>query len=76
MLTAKEQLAHLAECLGESEAEQLLVEADRLGMLSPLPCPSCGERAMDRLVWDDESIVCGTCATTFDPNAVEALISR
>ena len=34
-------------------------------------CPSCGEREMDRLVWEDdgESVRCATCGTIYDPSA-------
>ena len=34
-------------------------------------CPSCGEREMDRLIWEDdgESVRCATCGTIYDPSA-------
>jgi len=67
--TAKDQLRHLAAYLDEPQAEQLLAAAAQLGLLAPLPCPSCGEFNFDRLEWTDEDLlVCLTCATTFDPN--------
>lgn len=33
-------------------------------------CPSCGERDMDRLVWehDGESVRCATCGTIYNPD--------
>ena len=31
-------------------------------------CPSCGERDVDRLIWDDETVTCTTCGIVYDPN--------
>jgi len=31
-------------------------------------CPSCGERDVDRLIWDDEVVTCATCGVVYDPN--------
>ena len=31
-------------------------------------CPSCGERDVDRLVWDDETVTCATCGVVYNPN--------
>jgi rubredoxin len=33
-------------------------------------CPSCGEREMDRLVWnEDEQVECTTCGHVYDPES-------
>ena len=33
-------------------------------------CPSCGEREVDRLVWEaDEDVHCTTCGVIYDPSA-------
>lgn len=33
-------------------------------------CPSCGERDMDILVWeDDEDVRCATCGVVYNPSA-------
>ncbi len=33
-------------------------------------CPSCGERDMDRLMWEDdgENVRCATCGTIYNPS--------
>lgn len=32
------------------------------------PCPHCGERRVDSLVWlDDETVQCITCGRTYRP---------
>ena len=71
MLTARDQLRHLAECVSEEEAERLLSTSTARHLLCPdaAGCPGCGERLLDRLSWtDDECLCCATCATTYDPN--------
>lgn len=37
-------------------------------------CPTCGERDMDSLVWNDdgETVTCASCGETYDPLAEEA----
>ena len=50
-----------AEALDERD----LVELNR-------GCPSCGERFVDRLAIDDETVVCGTCGTRYQLPGKEA----
>jgi hypothetical protein len=55
--------------------ETLLVVADQLdpplaNHVAPTEaCPNCGERNVDRLVWqdDDETVRCAGCGTTYRP---------
>ena len=76
MISAKDNLRHLIDCLIDEEAEQLLDAADDLCLLGnadlttkSCACPSCGGRRFDYLQWTpDECIVCGSCGTTYDPN--------
>ncbi len=76
MISAKDHLRHLIDCLSEEEAERLLGAAERLGLLGNLElapesaaCPSCGERRLDKLQWtEDDCLVCSSCGTTYDPN--------
>jgi len=77
MLSTKDHLRHLIDCLTDEEAEKLLDAADQLCLLGnadlatrTCSCPSCGERRFDVLEWTpDDCIVCGTCGTTYDPNS-------
>jgi len=32
-------------------------------------CPNCGERDVDRLIWDDEVVTCATCGVVYDVNS-------
>jgi hypothetical protein len=76
MISAKDHLRHLIDCLTDEEAEKLLDAADNLDLLGnadlatkSCACPSCGERRFDCLEWTpEEDIVCGSCGTVFDPN--------
>jgi hypothetical protein len=75
MISAKDHLRHLIDCLTDEEAEQLLNAADDLALLGnadlahkSCSCPSCGERRMEYLQWTpDEAIVCASCGTSYDP---------
>ena len=77
MLSTKDYLRHLIDCLTEEEAEKLLDAADNLALLGNADlatksccCPSCGEKRFDFLQWTaDDAIVCSSCGTTYDPNA-------
>ena len=81
MISAKDHLRHLIDCLTDEEAEGLLDAADNLGLLGTAAlaakscsCPSCGERRFDSLHWtEDDCIACATCGTTYDPNGQGAL---
>jgi len=45
-----------------AQAEEVVAEADA--------CPGCGERRIDRLVWqDDETVKCTTCGKQYTPPA-------
>ena len=76
MISAKDHLRHLIDCLSDEEAEALLDAADKLGLLGNADlapesgsCPSCGERRLDKLEWtEDDCLVCVSCGTTYDPN--------
>ncbi len=35
-------------------------------------CPNCGERFVDRLAIDGDSVVCGTCGTRYELRGGEA----
>jgi predicted RNA-binding Zn-ribbon protein involved in translation (DUF1610 family) len=53
--------------------EVLLAIADRLDppvrveVAPECACPECGERHIDRLVWQDDLVRCTSCGITFDP---------
>jgi hypothetical protein len=55
--------------------EVLLAIADRLDppvrdeVAPECACPECGERHVDRLVWEDDLVRCASCGITFDPAA-------
>ena len=56
--------------------ETLLAVADELDpplanrVAPPEACPTCGERDIDRLVWqDDETVRCDACGMTYQPGA-------
>ncbi|MGD9855843.1 MAG: hypothetical protein AB7U20_12935 [Planctomycetaceae bacterium] len=55
--------------------EVLLAIADRLDppvrdeVDAAFACPECGERHVDRLVWEDDLVRCASCGITFDPAA-------
>jgi hypothetical protein len=76
MISAKDHLRHLIDCLSDEEAETLLDAAERLGLLGnadlapeSCSCPSCGERRLDKLEWtEDDCLLCASCGTTYDPN--------
>lgn len=69
MLSARDELRHLADCLTEDEAERLVEKATEMGLNAPCWCPYCAETTFDRLSWtDDDCIECLKCGTTFDPN--------
>ena len=60
----------------EDLVEVLLAIADRLDppvgneVGSGCACPGCGERQVDRLVWQEDDVVrCASCGTTFEPDA-------
>jgi len=43
-----------------AQADELVAEADA--------CPKCGERNVDRLVWqDDGAVKCSTCGKQYTP---------
>jgi hypothetical protein len=45
-----------------AQADELVAEADA--------CPGCGERNVDKLVWQDEGAVkCSTCGKRYTPSA-------
>ena len=82
MISAKDHLRHLIDCLTDEEAEQLLDAADNLALLGnadlahkSCSCPSCGERRMDYLQWtqDGDFVICASCDTCYDPNGPGAL---
>ena len=81
MISAKDHLRHLIDCLTDEEAEKLLDAADNLALLGnadlahkSCSCPSCGERRFDFLQWtEEETVVCQSCQTVFDPNGPGAL---
>ncbi len=81
MISAKDHLRHLIDCLTDEEAEQLLDAADKLNLLGnadlaakSCSCPCCGERRFDCLQWTpDDCVVCATCGTTYDPTGEGAL---
>jgi rubredoxin len=58
--------------------EVLLAIADRLDtpvrneVAPDCACPECGERHVDRLVWEDDLVRCASCGITFDPAATSA----
>jgi hypothetical protein len=76
MISVKDHLRHLIDCLSDEEAEVLLDAAENLGLLGNADlapesgsCPSCGERRLDSLEWtEDDCLVCSSCGTTYDPN--------
>jgi hypothetical protein len=55
--------------------EVLLAITDRLDppvrdeVAPECACPECGERHVDRLVWEDDLVRCASCGITFDPAA-------
>jgi hypothetical protein len=55
--------------------EVLLAIADRLDppvrdeVAPECACPECGERHVDRLVWEDDLVRCASCGITFEPPA-------
>jgi hypothetical protein len=83
MISAKDHLRHLIDCLTDQEADQLLDAADQLSLLghadlanTSCSCPSCGERRFDFLQWTEEDyVVCSSCGTCYDPNSEGPLAS-
>lgn len=71
MISARDELRHLVDCLSDAECERALT------LLAPLrgpACPDCGEADIDRLVWsEDEHVTCANCGFTWDPNQGRAL---
>ena len=71
------ELARLLKPFRDAAAtriEQLRAEALDEGDLVELNhgCPNCGERFVDRLSIDDDTVVCGTCGTRYDLRGGEA----
>ena len=57
--------ARIEQLRAESRDEADLVELNH-------GCPNCGERFVDRLSIDDDTVVCGTCSTRYQLPGREA----
>ena len=64
MISAKDHLRNLIDCLSDEEAEALLNAAEKLGLLGNADlasesgsCPSCGERRLDKLEWTEDDLL-------------------
>jgi hypothetical protein len=53
--------------LGVDSTDEEIDKALRL--INAWPCPKCGERSIDQLVWqpDDETVVCSSCGNRYPP---------
>jgi hypothetical protein len=58
-----EVLLAIADCLDPPVRDEVAPEC---------ACPECGERHVDRLVWEDDLVRCASCGITFDPAATSA----
>jgi hypothetical protein len=69
MISARDELFHLVECLTDAECERAL---DLLLPLRGPSCPSCGEDDLDRLIWDEEgeNVTCEACGFSWNPNHI------
>lgn len=70
MISARDELLYLLDCLSDAECERAL---DLLAPLSGRPhCPGCGQTDLDLLEWQDEVegelVCCQTCGFVWDPN--------
>jgi len=69
MISARDELLHLVDCLSDKECERALELLAPLRSAGGPTCPSCGENDMDLLEWsEDEHVTCHTCGFTWDPN--------
>jgi hypothetical protein len=74
MISARDELLHLIDCLSDAECERALE------LLAPLRnpgprCPSCDEDDLDQLVWQDDEqyVTCHSCGFCWNPNDRGAL---
>lgn len=67
MISARDELRHLVECLDDAECGRAL---DLLAPLTRPHCPLCYEDNLDQLEWqqDEEHVTCQTCGTVWNPN--------
>ena len=66
MISARDELRHLIECLTDDECEQAL----DLLTTHWNRCPWCGEYDLDQLVWDQdgENASCEACGFCWAPD--------
>jgi hypothetical protein len=67
MISARDELLHLVDCLSNAECERALQ------LLEPLReprCPWCGASDLDQLVWDEsgENVCCQECGFCWEPD--------
>lgn len=72
---ARHQLDHLVEQIGDTEGAIVCLALDRLHQVEIATvsqragCPSCNERRVDYLAWDEciNQVTCQTCGVVYQP---------
>ena len=67
MISTREELHHLIDCLSASECERALA---RLELFRQPHCPSCEETDLANLAWheDETHVTRESCGFTWEPN--------